>query len=115
LILHAIAAPGLHGPLNATAPEPVTNAAFTRALGRALLRPAIMPVPALPLRLALGGFAEELLLGGQRVVPRAALASGFRFTYPTIDLALARLVGRADAGLPESAAKDAGNLSLASA
>ena len=94
LIAHAIATPGLVGPVNATAPAPVTNAAFASALGRALRRPAVLAAPAAPLRLALGAFAEELLLGGQRVIPRAALASGFRFLYPSIDEALAAIVGR---------------------
>jgi hypothetical protein len=60
-----------------------------------LRRPAILPVPATPLRLALGAFAEELLLGGQRVMPRAALESGFRFAHPDIDAALGAIVGRA--------------------
>jgi NAD dependent epimerase/dehydratase family enzyme len=85
--------PDIAGPLNATAPAPVTNAAFAAALGRALHRPAILPAPAWPLRLALGAFADELLLGGQRVVPQAALASGFSFAYPDIDLALGAIVG----------------------
>ncbi len=93
LIVHAIATPGLSGPVNGTAPAPVDNAAFTAALARALGRPAILPVPAAPLRLALGAFADELLLGGQRVVPRAALESGFRFLYPVIDDALRPIVG----------------------
>jgi len=93
LIAHAIATPGLAGPLNGTAPEPVRNAAFARALGRALHRPALLPAPAAPLRLALGAFADELLLKGQHVVPAAALASGFRFIHPTPDEALADLVG----------------------
>jgi uncharacterized protein (TIGR01777 family) len=95
LIVHAIATPGLSGPINATAPTPVQNAAFTAALGRALMRPAILPVPAAPLRLVLGAFAEELLLGGQRVIPRAALESGFQFRYPTIDDALRWIIGGA--------------------
>lgn len=72
----------------------MSNAAFTAALGRSLARPAVLPVPAAPLRLALGAFAEELLLGGQRVIPRAALESGFRFLYPTVDEALGAIVGR---------------------
>jgi len=93
LIVHAIVTPDLAGPVNGTAPQPVTNAVFTRALGRALCRPAVIPVPAAPLRLALGDFAEELLLRGQRVIPGQALASGFRFIYPTIDMALTALVG----------------------
>jgi uncharacterized protein (TIGR01777 family) len=95
LIIHAIAAPGLAGPVNATAPHPVTNAAFSKALGRALGRPAVLPVPAAPLRWALGAFAEELLLGGQRVSPAAATWSGFRFAYPTIDEALCAITGYA--------------------
>ena len=95
LIVHAIATPGLVGPVNGTAPAPVRNAAFATALGRALTRPALLPVPAAPLRLVLGAFAEELLLSGQRVTPQAALGSGFRFLYPTIDDALGAIVGGA--------------------
>ena len=95
LIVHAIADPSLSGPLNGTAPAPVTNAAFTVALGRALVRPAILRMPAAPLRIALGAFAEELLLSGQRVMPLVALKSGFRFTYPAVDDALAVIAGRA--------------------
>ncbi len=94
LIVHAIATPSLNGPINATAPTPVRNAEFSAALGRALGRPAVLPAPAAPLRLALGAFAEELLLSGQRVLPRAALGSGFRFAHPTIDGALNSIVGR---------------------
>jgi uncharacterized protein len=91
LIAHAITTPSLFGPVNATAPAPVRNA----ALGRALARPAVLPMPAAPLRIALGAFAEELLLNGQRVMPMAALKSGFRFIYPAIDEALAAIVWRA--------------------
>ena len=93
LIVRAMADPSLAGPLNGTAPEPVGNAGFARALGRALRRPAILPVPAAPLRLALGDFAEELLLGGQRVLPAKAQAAGFRFAYPKLEDALAEIVG----------------------
>ena len=77
LIVHAMGRPDIAGPLNGTAPTPVTNATFAAALGLALHRPAILPAPAGPLRFVLGAFADELLLGGQRVVPQAALASGF--------------------------------------
>ena len=94
LIVHAIATPALAGPLNATAPEPVTNRAFTRALGAALHRPAAIPVPRWPLHLLLGQFADELLFSGQRVVPAAALSSGFRFSYPQLGPAFAAIVGR---------------------
>ncbi len=93
LIGHAIATKDLSGPVNATAPEPVTNRAFSRALGRALHRPALLPVPAFVLRRLAGQLAEELLLGGQRVLPAKALASGYRFRHATIDSALADVVG----------------------
>ncbi len=95
MIVHAIATPALAGPVNATAPMPVTNAAFTAALGRALGRPAKLAVPAAPLRWLFGAFAEELLLSGQRVVPRKALEGGFRFTYPGIAAAFAQISGAA--------------------
>lgn len=93
LILHAVAEPGVAGPLNATAPGPVTNRDFSRALGRALNRPAVMAAPSLPLHLAFGDFADELLLGGQRVIPAKALATGFRFHHPQLETALAAIVG----------------------
>jgi len=93
LIVHAIATPTLSGAVNATAPKPVANQEFAEGLGRALGRPALIPLPAAPLRLTLGAFAEELLLGGQRVLPRAALASGFTFRYPRLEEALAEIVG----------------------
>jgi uncharacterized protein len=106
LIVHAIASPGLTGPLNGTAPTPVRNAEFAAALGRALHRPAILPVPAKPLRLVLGAFADELLLGGQRVLPRAALEDGFRFLYPTVNDALRAIVGRTPMEQRNQAARD---------
>ena len=92
LIAHCIADPTISGPVNGTAPEPVRNRDFTRSLGKALHRPAIIPVPALPLKLALGQFAEELLLGGQRVLPVKAQQSGFAFRYPQLDGALAAIL-----------------------
>jgi uncharacterized protein len=95
LIAHAIATPALAGALNATAPEPVRNAGFVRELGRAMRRPALMRLPAAPLRLALGDLAEELFLGGQRVVPEKALKSGFIFRYPNLRGALAAILGGA--------------------
>jgi uncharacterized protein (TIGR01777 family) len=93
LICHAIATDSLAGPLNAVAPEPVTNRDFTGAIGKALCRPAIMPIPRWPLQLLLGDFAEELLLRGQRVYPKTALQSGFAFEYTTLETALAQIVG----------------------
>lgn len=83
---------GLQGPVNLTAPEPVTNAAFTAAIGRALHRPApfIVPVPAL--RLALGEFADEGALVSQRVLPGRLTKAGFSFRHRDIDTALAALL-----------------------
>ena len=93
LIVHGLATPALSGPVNGTAPVPVTNRAFTAALARALHRPAIVPIPGAPLRLALGAFATELLLSGQRVYPRAALDSGFTFRFADIDSAMSAITG----------------------
>jgi uncharacterized protein (TIGR01777 family) len=98
LIAHAIATPSLAGVVNATAPEPVRNAAFARELGRALHRPAVLRLPAAPLRLVAGDLAEELLLGGQRVVPEKALKSGFVFRHPGLRGALAAILGGGPAG-----------------
>ena len=97
LIAHAIAAPDLAGALNATAPEALQNAAFSRALGAALGRPAVFRVPAWPLHILAGDFADELLLGGQRVLPAKALASGFVFRHRTLPSALAAILGNEDA------------------
>jgi hypothetical protein len=88
LVRWTLQAPSASGPLNATAPHPVTNAAFARALGRALHRPAFMPAPAIALRLVLGEMADALLLSGQRAVPARAEALGFTFRYPRLDDAL---------------------------
>ena len=94
LILHAITVESVSGALNATAPEPVRNADFARALGRALHRPALVPVPALALRLLFGrGLTEEVLVGGQRVLPQQAEATGYQFLYPTLPEALREIVG----------------------
>jgi uncharacterized protein (TIGR01777 family) len=74
------------GPVNLTGPAPVTNAAMTAALGRALRRPAVFFVPRVALRAGLGGFAEEVL-ASQRVAPQTLLDAGFRFTHPDVDAA----------------------------
>ncbi len=93
LIAHAVAAPSLTGPVNATAPHPVTNAAFTQELARALRRPAVLPMPAALLHGVAGDFADELLLGGQRVLPDKALLSGFIFRHSTLRHALSAILG----------------------
>lgn len=82
------------GPVNLTAPNPVTNAEFTRALGRALHRPAILPVPLLLPSLLLGSEAVAGLTQSVRVIPEALLADGFEFTHPNVTEALAAALGR---------------------
>ncbi|MGI8334108.1 TIGR01777 family oxidoreductase [Actinomadura scrupuli] len=77
----------VEGPVNLTAPHPVTNAEFTRAVGKALRRPAVLPVPAAALRLAVGRFADEAILVSQRVVPRRLTEAGFTFEHPDVDSA----------------------------
>ncbi len=79
------------GPINLTAPNPVTNQEFTAALARALHRPAVFPVPAIALKIAFGGFASEML-GSKKVIPEALVEAGFTFDYPHIGAALAVLV-----------------------
>ena len=88
LYVFALDRPELTGPVNAVAPTPVTNAEFTRALGRALGRPTLLPAPAIALRAALGEMAG-LLLEGQRVLPTRARAAGFGFRHPELSGAFA--------------------------
>ncbi|MDJ0383265.1 TIGR01777 family oxidoreductase [Streptomyces sp. G-G2] len=84
---HLIVTRELSGPVNLTAPEPLTNREVTAAMGRVLRRPTLFAVPAPAMRLALGEFAEDVL-GSQRVRPAKLLASGFAFRYPGIDEAI---------------------------
>ena len=83
-LIHAIDCSELRGPVNLTAPVPVTNAEFSRELAEALKRPAVFAVPAFAARLAIGEMADAALLGGQRVLPRSLLASSFRFEHPEL-------------------------------
>jgi len=83
LVVDALANEGYRGAVNATAPEPVRNRDFVAALGRVLARPAAIPVPAFVLRVALGELAD-MLLTGQRVVPRAAERLGYRWQHPQL-------------------------------
>ena len=76
------------GAFNLTAPEPLTNAELGRVIARVLRRPFWLPVPAFALKLALGEMAELLLLNGQRVLPERLLRAGFKFQFPTAELAL---------------------------
>jgi hypothetical protein len=93
VLLHALDTPGLSGPVNAVAPEPLTNTEFTRALGRALKRPTVFPLPAFAARLAFGELADDLLLASARVRPAVLQRSGYRYQDPGIDGALAALLG----------------------
>jgi uncharacterized protein (TIGR01777 family) len=81
------------GPVNLTSPHPVTNAEFTRVLGRVLHRPAVLPAPAFALRLMLGPMADEALMLSTRVVPAKLLDAGFRFAHPEIEGALRAVMG----------------------
>ena len=85
----------IDGAVNLTAPNPVTNAEFTKALARTLKRPALFPIPKFGPKLLLGGeLADALLFTGQRVVPEALKKSGFSFQHPTIDVALRSLLNK---------------------
>lgn len=87
-ICHAIITDSLSGPVNAVAPNPVTNTEFTRVLGRVLKRPTFMPLPAFAARLMLGEMADELLLSRTRVVPRELQRTDHMFLYPALEPAL---------------------------
>ncbi|MEE4544128.1 TIGR01777 family oxidoreductase [Streptomyces sp. V4-01] len=90
---HLVDTPSLSGPVNLTAPEPLTNREVTAAMGRVLRRPTLATVPAPALRLALGEFAGDIL-ASQRVRPAALLGSGFTFAFPTIEQALRAAIQR---------------------
>lgn len=81
------------GPVNASAPEPVTNRAFSKALGRVLHRPAIAPVPAFAIKL-LYGEMSEIVTTGQRAVPERTLELGYSFAFPDLEPALAKALGK---------------------
>jgi hypothetical protein len=88
-VLHCLTDDSLSGPVNVSAPAPATDAALAQAVGAVLHRPTVMVVPAVALRLALGSqMASELVLGGQRVVPRALVSAGYSFAHPTLDEAV---------------------------
>lgn len=87
-LMFAISQDSVSGPVNLTGPAPVTNAEFTAALGRSVNRPALLMVPGFAARAALGEFAGEGLLTGQRAVPVVLERAGFTFTHNTIDDAL---------------------------
>jgi uncharacterized protein len=91
LIEFAITDAALRGPVNAVAPNPVTNAVFTRELAAVLHRPAIFPVPAFALKILFGEMSQ-ILLGGQRAIPQAALRAGFQFRFVELSEALRQII-----------------------
>jgi uncharacterized protein (TIGR01777 family) len=94
LLLWALDTDQASGTYNAAAPNPVTNREFSKALGRVLGRPAVVPVPGIVLRARFGGELGEVAAGGQRTVPRRALDAGFEFRHPEIEPALGDLLRR---------------------
>ena len=92
LILYAINHKDIKGAINGTAPKPVTNKEFTSTLASVLKRPAYLPMPAFVLKLMLGQMAEELLLSGQRVIPKKILDAGYDFQYAELENALSEVV-----------------------
>ena len=85
----------ISGPVNIAAPETVTNAGITKALGSALKRPTLFPVPGIALKLLLGEMAQVLLLDSKRIVPRVLAEAGFEWSYPTVDSAVREATGKA--------------------
>lgn len=92
LLLWALDEESVSGAINATSPNPATNRDFSKALGRALGRPALMPVPGFVLDLKFGREFGQVLRGGQRVVPKRAQELGYEFSYPDLDAALRDLL-----------------------
>ena len=94
-ILHATTHPEVEGPANLTAPNPVTNADFTKTLGSVLRRPTVLPTPLLPLKAVYGGeLVQHLLVEGQRVLPARLAATGYEFRHPELEGALRAVLGR---------------------
>jgi uncharacterized protein (TIGR01777 family) len=96
IIERALTDDSLSGIVNAVGPDPVDNRTFTKALGRAVRRPTLFPLPAFVARIALGRMADPLLLTSTRVVPKRLLEAGFEFEDPDLDAALERLVRGSD-------------------
>lgn len=94
MCLFAISKPELNGPVNAVAPQAVTNAEFTKVLGKVLSRPTILPMPAFGAKLALGEMAEALILSSARVAPAVLEKAEFPFRHPTLEVALRALLGK---------------------
>ena len=92
--VHALTDDSLDGPVNVGSPNPLTNAEYTRVLGKVLIRPTVFPLPAQAARLMLGEVADALLLASQRVEPAKLKEGGYEFRYPELEGALRHLTGR---------------------
>lgn len=94
-ILYALTNDSVTGPVNVTAPAPVTNAEFTQTLGRVLRRPTVLPTPLLPLKMRYGAeLIQHLLVEGQRALPKRLQETGYQFAHPTLEEALRAVVDR---------------------
>jgi uncharacterized protein len=92
-IYHTLTTDSLNGPVNLTAPNPVTNKEFTTTLGEVLKRPAVVPIPAFAAKLAFGEMANDLLLASTKVAPKRLSDSGYKFQYPELEPALKHVLG----------------------
>jgi uncharacterized protein len=93
-IVHALEDESVEGPVNVGSPNPMTNAEYTRVLGKVLNRPTFFAVPAPAIRTVIGGMADALLLASQRMQPVKLRETGYRFRYPELEDALRHLLGR---------------------
>jgi uncharacterized protein (TIGR01777 family) len=96
VIQHALTNVSLHGPVNAVSPNPVTNAEFTKTLGRVLQRPTLFPVPRFAVELIFGEMGREAMLASFRVKPAKLIGAGFNFHFPELERALRHLLGTAE-------------------
>jgi uncharacterized protein (TIGR01777 family) len=98
IILHIIHTPKITGPVNATAPNPVSNRVFAKALADVLGKPCMFPAPAFAMRLVFGAMADEIMLEGQKVMPQKAIESGYKFLYPGLTASLQKILCRKTEG-----------------
>ena len=94
-INHALTNASIDGPVNAVAPSPVTNKEFTKTLGKVLNRPTLIPIPSFGLRMLFGSMADELLIGGQKVLPAKLHASNYKFKYGDLESSLRHVLNKA--------------------
>jgi uncharacterized protein len=92
LILFIINNKGIEGPVNATSPNPVTNKEFSLALAQALHKPCFLKTPEFIFKLLFGQMAEEIMINGQKALPKKAMGCGFEFSYPTIQQSLSKIL-----------------------